>query len=690
MSSTANSKTAEQLERKNRWNSKRERERNQARYHIQQRLVRQVECGSGGTRDHPPRCPSSAEILVDKVDLALVAKYVEAVESGSVSSFSLRNLERHRYSLSRMIPVQHLHKYRYSEVSMSRFGERRRDELNNYFRPIEDGGVGRISILEYCALLGEFDCLKSLIVGGFDLVASDMMAANPDRYNHVVQKVSKRLLLDKTVPLTLSAYLVQAVVLMRLKGWGDKTTENEEYCRLCHQSQCVDAPFLCFGGGCSHIFCELCLWEDVIGNLDDRHSGDVMLCPVCGEPYTKSDGTASPSAVAEALPSDRLRISIERFRALPVDTTALRSLAKAKKISRRKTKKNTIHNNWLDATILTLGSSQEVRKDRYYRFVGTGDVHSVRCCLVAGVDVNMTNEYHQSALYLACWRGHVDIVRLLLDWGADPMIQANGGMSCYNALKANEVVNFDFSLFGEKWGKEPSPLLKDRLLLGDRGNIRNGSCDNNPAPTLTMLIHFNPVGGWHRNGPGGAFYVDDILPENILSKIDELFRSLPVDMSDKAIKQKKAKPCSKRSYFCDAEGCLQEALERAMGSVLRGDASEACPKDVVVFAQMRFLHYEEPSGWLAPHTDLSRTDPVTGKRSTHTFILYLTDSVSHGLEGGETALLASHTPGDTLARIDPKRGRLFLFPHACLHEGCEVISPPKIILRGEALLELSC
>ena len=177
MPSTNSSKTAEQLERKNRWNSKRERERNQARYRIQQRLVRQVECGSEETSKHPlSRCPSSADI-VEEDDIAILAMYVEAVESGSVSTFSLRNLEKHRYILSRRIPIHHLHKRRYSEISMSRFGEQRRDEVTRYLRPMDEG-VGSISMLEYCALLGEYDCLKNLIVGAFDLVASDLMATN--------------------------------------------------------------------------------------------------------------------------------------------------------------------------------------------------------------------------------------------------------------------------------------------------------------------------------------------------------------------------------------------------------------------------------------------------------------------------------------------------------------------------------
>ena len=88
------------------------------------------------------------------------------------------------------------------------------------------------------------------------------------------------------------------------------------------------------------------------------------------------------------------------------------------------------------------------------------------------------------------------------------------------------------SSFGSKWKDELSKslLLKDRLLLGAIGSERP---ENNPAPTLTTVTDFDTV----KDCAGGAFYVDNVLPEAVLSKIDELFHSLPVDVSDKAIKQ---------------------------------------------------------------------------------------------------------------------------------------------------------
>jgi hypothetical protein len=85
--------------------------------------------------------------------------------------------------------------------------------------------------------------------------------------------------------------------------------------------------------------------------------------------------------------------------------------------------------------------------------------------------------------------------------------------------------------------------------------------------------------------------------------------------------------------------------------------------------------------------------------SSHTFILYLTDCE----RGGETNLLrrvpkllkpsqqSASVSGDAyeakeiLASVKPKRGRLFVFPHLCPHEGAVVIDVPKLLLRGEMI-----
>ena len=106
---------------------------------------------------------------------------------------------------------------------------------------------------------------------------------------------------------------------------------------------------------------------------------------------------------------------------------------------------------------------------------------------------------------------------------------------------------------------------------------------------------------------------------------------------------------------------------------------------VVVLPQMRFLNYEDSGGSLAPHIDLSRVDEK-GRRSTHTFLLYLT-TCEHG---GETALLQSvnqQQNDGVLAVVQPVEARLLVFPHICPHEGRVTQNVPKILVRGELFFD---
>ena len=98
---------------------------------------------------------------------------------------------------------------------------------------------------------------------------------------------------------------------------------------------------------------------------------------------------------------------------------------------------------------------------------------------------------------------------------------------------------------------------------------------------------------------------------------------------------------------------------------------------------MRFLRYEEVGMDLAPHVDASKWDVRNenrgrrGSRSSHTFILFLRDCE----RGGSTVLL--NADETRIQAISPKRGRLFVFPHRCLHKSDPTIDVPKLLLRGE-------
>ena len=61
--------------------------------------------------------------------------------------------------------------------------------------------------------------------------------------------------------------------------------------------------------------------------------------------------------------------------------------------------------------------------------VTSGDVNGLRLLIASGVDVNQTNKGGQTPLILATVSGHVQMLRLLLDAGADPLIRDNTGLN---------------------------------------------------------------------------------------------------------------------------------------------------------------------------------------------------------------------------------------------------------------------
>ncbi|RYI84731.1 MAG: 2OG-Fe(II) oxygenase [Acetobacteraceae bacterium] len=89
--------------------------------------------------------------------------------------------------------------------------------------------------------------------------------------------------------------------------------------------------------------------------------------------------------------------------------------------------------------------------------------------------------------------------------------------------------------------------------------------------------------------------------------------------------------------------------------------------------RLRCYRYQ-PGQRFAPHFDgCFRRDE--SEESFLTFIVYLNE----GFGGGETAFL------DMEKVIAPRPGRALLFQHMLLHEGCEVTSGVKYVLRTDVM-----
>jgi prolyl 4-hydroxylase len=87
--------------------------------------------------------------------------------------------------------------------------------------------------------------------------------------------------------------------------------------------------------------------------------------------------------------------------------------------------------------------------------------------------------------------------------------------------------------------------------------------------------------------------------------------------------------------------------------------------------RLRFYRYE-PGQRFAPHSDGSYTSP-TGDRSLLTLMVYLNE----GFEGGETKF--------NEVDVVPQTGMALIFKHELWHEGAEVMSGRKYVLRTDVM-----
>jgi len=356
-----------------------------------------------------------------------------------------------------------------------------------------------------------------------------------------------------------------------------------------------------------------------------------------------------------------------------------------------------------------LGLTQSQRIEHLRRAVERGDQRRLEALLVAGADVEHRDEYGHTPLFLAAWRGHAHVAECLLHWGADAAACSNSGTSALAAACACKHASVAKLLQQAASEAQQREVCQLRPPLHSEAGVLDVATGSTIA-TLASAEH------------GVAWYVDGAFSEAFLQQLEALFRSLPVAPKEdreeagrdgqSAANRKRIGPrmhrpdrsrqeaAPRRHYFCDVDGWVVEALAQALARsypaaaqthssrLLLGDrpgaGSEVRAGLQMPFSQMRFLNYAEVGGYLAPHQDLARTDAVTGRKSTHTFLLYLDGAAGPDAVGGETVLLEGlELASPTVAAVAPVRGRLFAFPHAWPHKAMPVEKPPKLLLRGE-------
>jgi hypothetical protein len=251
-----------------------------------------------------------------------------------------------------------------------------------------------------------------------------------------------------------------------------------------------------------------------------------------------------------------------------------------------------------------------------------------------------------------------------------------------------------------------------------------------------------------------GFILDNFCDEQFLSSVQRIRFALPLDSK---------RPTVDRRFYVDQDRHIVNELERILREALnicaqiigrnRPCSDFVCADDfcsnshsflVHCNKYLRILEYSHAGCGLPPHTDGTKVCEVTGRRSTHTLLLYLSDCAV----GGETVLMDglagwskhpqitvppgriyrheadSRTLSDSTAfqslnvvasygsrdnddddegadpactssssssshvslGISPRVGRIFVMPHGWPHAGAQCHSVPKLVLRAEVTL----
>jgi 2OG-Fe(II) oxygenase superfamily/Ankyrin repeats (many copies) len=623
------------------------------------------------------------------------------IVTGDRSFFSVQTMQNHHAALSAPFKTQYAmldenddRKRPWDEKMISWFGADGVERLQRFLV----GARRTCTYLEFAVWLRRYVLLGNFLLGGInpclrgkshdDARGSFDVGADPSPLSSVMDSIGRILqtkLFSNFIPVTLMSYVVTRVLEMRKLAWDDESGRDgrRDECRICSEQIQPDLE-LCFDAKCQHRFCEPCLWKDIMENLN-RRQGDVVICPICerDDKDGKQEHQFAPPSLSHCIPCDpnesaqlisaahvRKEQSLDAYQRLPVDSKALKRATHTRK--RLAKGQDVLCARWSDAVKPSIGQSQSVRLDKFFYFLERNNaLPFVAGCLEGGVDVDARNEYGQTALFIAVWKGYVDMVGLLLHYGSNPNAEDGAGVSCMDLARYHGYQEIASVL--QVYEASVSQNCDTEWIALFSGNTAS-------SPSVETLIP------WSSDHLGaGSFIIDGMLSDDAVASLIELWKTLPVEPS----KKKDSSLCSQRRYYCDVLGIisryLQSIILEAFENGERDGAEQDQDRSVFVHPHMRYLCYLNSGSVLAPHQDLSRIDVASGRRSTHSFLLYLTDC----MHGGETALLvdlSGEGRNQIHSCVKPRRGRLLLFPHRCPHEGLCVDDVPKLLIRGEVYL----
>ena len=583
------------------------------------------------------------------------------------------------------------------------------------------------------------------------------------------------------------------------------TGEDKLKCNFC--KTVIGSDEACIYDNChrpsaeKHVVCEYCIWQVLLASDEMNDVEPLSNCPFCSDgdeannisPYHRNNlllHINKQLCEFQSLISTKQSTNKEAFLKLPIDKTYLRSTemhfeGKESHKPRRRKKTKCEKNKRLSKKQLRkllIGETQKKRAQTYFQAIETGNYLRLIHIIQKGIDINLIDENGETGLLHASFflPPELNVALHNKNFGfinayISRMLSSDAVASdknYYNHTKQRAqkllhriytvhiLLNYGTSLnkrshYGISFEDYLVPPLS-RTMTDFNANennvmiIENGEGiivhDLLPAGSCSGSIRSNNDIRVPMNHPGKnlSYTVDNAFSEAFLSRLDNLFQSVPQENLDKRDLEKKSytNTCARRKFFRERGTMwitrsieqillsLQKKILERRTCMVENDCNEGGKHKETNLSQklpshclprMRFLHYDTPGGKMEPHVDLSKSHTYNpgeinlefqGKpkmliQSTFTFILYLRDCN----DGGETVFLErlggnknaegilerAGKHGETIVQgendrssnkilmhVQPKRGRLLLFPHDAPHAGLPVgMEVPKLFLRGE-------
>ena len=557
----------------------------------------------------------------------------------------------------------------------------------------------------------------------------------PQQRKHFLQKIGCFL---SSLNLRYLTYILHQVVGIRSSGRkkfaGGLDTATKFTCSGCNKQNGLDEA--CILNCCErHVLCEYCLWQRVLESNPMNDIEPLSVCPLCdrneGSFILRNIDATINNICSKTLFSTNIEESKRAFYSLPPDKLSLKE-----NLVMRKSKEN-INKGMQKATLrkLLIGETQKKRAEMYFEAIDTGNFLRLVHILNRGIDIDIVDENGESGLLKAAFHVPRELLEHVVGknhrnlFNAIFLLVANAIDTGEMHRKLNFLYTFQVLLaFGANYDMRSNfgigaqdcvSMLNTELSQNVMEQMVYNGAEEIDVSAVRSASNCNISLPPNHPAKNLSFTIDKAFSEAFLSRLVDLYESMPLENQDRRDQEKKrySDTCARRKFFRERgtmwiSRTIEYVLSQLKSYLVERNSSLSCGYTKLpccCFPRMRFLNYQNPGGMMRPHVDLSKSHLFRKEEavmfpcdrqsmiveSTFTFILYLTDCN----DGGETVFLRrlsdkmdcrnpksgiDEGSSNIISRVKPKRGRLLIFPHDAPHAGAPVGQEvPKLFLRGE-------